>query len=275
MLRNQTKKIAGRAYQVFHDDSSGYKGLMPKLRESGCTPVGVSFLMQARLETIDRSNREEGFWLNNLFSTSDGIAYRGQRFKVVLNAQPLLDITLDAKLNESQSDRKYREWDDRLSCGGMKSVPQGMVVEVIREYESPERLQCGRGALILTSEQYDKLEGEEFSREEVERQGFPFETHLTIDQAKKHPVIRALVRDQHLLDAYVETMSTEGKRRYNYDRIMCVFPLRQKDVHKDDPTMLAVSIGGLQEGRSDISAFESLGFDPRLSEIYLVGKSPK
>ncbi len=75
------------------------------------------------------------------------------------------------------------------------------------------------GALVLPSEAYESLEGEEFERGKLGKTG----EWLSRADVKAHPIWRTLARDQALLDDYADYIFTEGERTFGYDNAMGVF----------------------------------------------------
>src|SRR3989344_8579206 len=76
------------------------------------------------------------------------------------------------------------------------------------------------GALVLTEDAYNVLQGEEFKKGKLGK----VNEGLTREQAKAHPVWKVLARDQALLNDYVDYIFAEGKQRFSYDTAMGVFP---------------------------------------------------
>ncbi len=85
-------------YQTFQ---GRYVDAMPALTAEGRIPMSISELMKRRLQVLQSENEElVSAWWVNYFDSPDGVAYKGDEVKVVLNAQPLLDITPEAKLSQ-------------------------------------------------------------------------------------------------------------------------------------------------------------------------------
>lgn len=79
------------------------------------------------------------------------------------------------------------------------------------------------GALVLPKGLYDKLNGDNFTREEIEKYGLA-EKLLTKEEAKKNPIWKALAGgDQALLDTYVDAVFTKVKEDYGYDKLMKIW----------------------------------------------------
>ena len=85
-------------YQTFQ---GRYVDAMPALTAEGRIPMSISELMKRRLQVLQSENEElVSAWWVNYFDSPDGVAYKGDEVKVVLNAQMLLDITPGAELND-------------------------------------------------------------------------------------------------------------------------------------------------------------------------------
>ncbi len=69
------------------------------------------------------------------------------------------------------------------------------------------------GALVLTEEAYNALQGEEFKKGELGK----VDGGLSREQAKAHPVWKVLARDQALLNDYVDYIFGEYQKRFGKD----------------------------------------------------------
>jgi len=94
--------------------------------------------------------------------------------------------------------------------------------------ESPR----GGGALVLTEDAYNVLQGEEFKKGKFGKIG----DWLTKKDVKTHPVWKILSRDQALLDDYADYIFAEGKERFSYDTAMGISPC---SANGDTPEMRA------------------------------------
>lgn len=93
--------------------------------------------------------------------------------------------------------------------------------EPMKELNPKSKL--SNGALVLSEGMYDKLDGENFTREEVGKYGL-VERLLTKEEAKKNPIWKALAGgDQALLDAYADAVFTKAKEQYRYDKNMRIW----------------------------------------------------
>lgn len=75
------------------------------------------------------------------------------------------------------------------------------------------------GALVLTAENYDSLQGEEFKKGKLGKT----EDWLSKADVKAHPVWKVLARGQVLLNDYTDYIFAEGKKRFGYDTAMGIF----------------------------------------------------
>ena len=94
------------------------------------------------------------------------------------------------------------------------------------------------GALVLASDVYDTLEGEEFKKEKLGK----VNDSLSREDVKAHPVWKVLARDQGLLNDYADYIFVEGKERFSYDTAMGVYP----DSASNDVKMRAWYVNGLE-----------------------------
>ncbi|MCH8004507.1 MAG: hypothetical protein IH934_07820 [Nanoarchaeota archaeon] len=137
--------------------------------------------------------------------------------------------------------------------------------------------QLSQGGLILTREQYEKLDGPEFSREDIEKAGLT--RPLRISEVKTHPIWQALARDNHLLSEYADAVFAKQRSDYGRrnDKAM---PVRIID-QPYRPLMFPWEIGGFNgygvETDNDIaSRFNTImdSFDYYKVGIYMAGKLP-
>ena len=83
---------------------------------------------------------------------------------------------------------------------------------------TPESPRNG-GALVLTAEDYDTLQGEEFKKGKLRKTN----KWLSKKDVKAHPLWKAVSRDQSLLNDYTDYIFAEGKERFGYDTVMGVY----------------------------------------------------
>ena len=96
------------------------------------------------------------------------------------------------------------------------------------------------GALVLTEDAYNVLQGEEFKKGKLGKAN----ERLTREQAKAHPVWKVLARDQALLNDYVDYIFAEGKQRFSYDTAMGVF---SSSAQGNTPDLRAWCVGRLED----------------------------
>lgn len=81
-------------YQEFYGEN---RKQMPKLIADGRVPLSVAGLMERRL----RATNSVESWRDNYFDTGDAFAYHPDgKFKIVLDAQPLREITPESRLSQ-------------------------------------------------------------------------------------------------------------------------------------------------------------------------------
>lgn len=107
--------------------------------------------------------------------------------------------------------------------------------QLLREINAESNLE--NGALILEDGMYESLDGEEFLYGDVKKL---LEKDLSQADVLKHPVWKAVARDQALLEEYVPRMFAEMKKRFSYEENMGVY----LDSF-DKPKLRALVIGGL------------------------------
>ena len=156
---------------------------MPKLLGEGRTPLSSAGIMERRLEVLTASEEVRGAWWNNYFDTGDAVIYHPD---------------------------------------GRFKVVTGNNAEPIWKELNPNSPLKNR-VLILPEGTYDLLDGESFTREEIERYGIAGKL-LTKDEAKSNPIWKALAgRDQTLLDSYVDATFKKAEKDYGYDKIMRIW----------------------------------------------------
>ena len=119
------------------------------------------------------------------------------------------------------------------------------------------------GALILTLEQYDAMDGEEFKREKIGKTG----DWMLKKDVKVHPVWRVLARDQELLNDYVNYIFLYGNQGFGYGAMIGVF---LGSAQGNTPEMMAWCVGSIVE-RSDVNGRDDLDYD----NCRLVGVAPE
>ena len=99
--------------------------------------------------------------------------------------------------------------------GRIKIVPDA---SPLREMNSKSNLV--NGALVLPDGMYEKLEGHEFTRKDIQKY---VGDAITSKEAKSNPLWQALARDPKLLNEYVDLIFTQAKQQFDYDKNMGVY----------------------------------------------------
>lgn len=97
------------------------------------------------------------------------------------------------------------------------------------------------GALVLTEDAYNSLNGEEFKKGKLGKTG----GLLSKVDVKAHPAWKVLARDQRLLNDYTDFIFAEGKQRYGYDNAMCVLTT---SANRNTPEMRVWYVDGFEDG---------------------------
>ena len=161
--------------------------------------------------------------------------------RVPMNVSQLMQRRLDVRNSDKAVKGSYM--DNYFDTGdAVVYHPDGRVKIVLDSQtlrEMTPESQRSNGALILTSEVYDTLQGEEFKKGKLGKTESPFSR----EDVKAHPVWKVLARDQGLLNDYADYIFAEGKERFKYDTAMGVYP----DSAGNDVKMRAWVVGGLED----------------------------
>ena len=115
------------------------------------------------------------------------------------------------------------------------------IVKIGEGFEMPENPKLENGALVLTEKQFDDLQGETFSRKELEKADA--NDWLAKSQVLKHPVWQA-VAGSELLEQYADAQFS----RYGNEQAMGVYLASAQD----KPTMRALVLDGGGNYRSNL-----------------------
>ena len=99
--------------------------------------------------------------------------------------------------------------------GRIKIVPDA---SPLREMDSKSNLV--NGALVLPDGMYEKLEGQEFTRKDIQKY---VGDAISSKEAKINPLWQALARDPKLLNEYVDLIFAQAKQQFDYDKNMGVY----------------------------------------------------
>jgi len=171
--------------------------------------------------------------------------------RVPANVSQLMQRRLDLKNDETGVKDFYMN--NYFDTGdGVVYHPDGRVKIVLDSQHlrdmTPESPRNG-GALVLTAENYDALQGEEFKKGKLGKTG----DWLSRADVKAHPVWKVLARNQALLNDYTDYIFTEGK----HDTAMGIFP---GSANGETPEMRAWYVYGLGN-RSNASGRYGLDID--------------
>ena len=178
--------------------------------------------------------------------------------RVPMSVAGLMQRRLDVR--NSDSDVKSSYMDNWFDTGdAVVYHPDGRVKIVLDSQTlrdmTPESPRNG-GALILTAENYDALQGEEFKKGKLGKTG----DWLSRADVKSHPVWKVLARDQALLNDYTDYIFTEGK----HNTAMGIFPSSANGETSEMRAWYVSRLGGGSgaDGRNDLD-----GGDGRLLGI--------
>ena len=174
--------------------------------------------------------------------------------RVPMNVAQLMQRRLDVR--NSDADVKTFYMDNCFDTGDAVAYHPDGRIKIILDSQTLREMtpdtQRVDGALLLTEDVYNALQGEEFKKGKLGRTG----DWLTREQVKTNPVWKVLARDQALLDDYVDSIFVEGKQRFNYDTAMGVFP----DSAGNEPKLRVWFVNRL-ENRSNANGRYDLDID--------------
>ena len=187
--------------------------------------------------------------------------------RVPLSVSGLMQRRLDVK--NSDADVKSFYMGNYFDTGdAVVNHPDGRVKIVLdsqylRDMTPETPRYCG--SLVLTPEQYNSMDGEEFKKSEFRRTGEWISKNgeefkegklekigvwISKKEVKNHPVLRVLARDQALLNDYTDYIFAEGKERFGYDIAIGIFT---GSINGDTPEMMAWCVNNLML-RSNVHA---------------------
>jgi len=136
-----------------------------------------------------------------------------------------VNILMQRRLDVRNTDQKVKsDWMDNYFDTGDAVVyhPNGRVKIVLDSQHLREinpKSALNNGALVLTEDIYNALQGEEFKKDKLGKTGSP----LSKTDVKAHLVWKVLARDQSLLNDYVDYIFAKGKQRFKYDNAMGIY----------------------------------------------------
>jgi len=174
--------------------------------------------------------------------------------RVPMNVSQLMQERLDVR-NSKEAVREswtnnYFDTGDAIAYHPDGRVKVVLDSRTLREMTpDTERIE---GALLLTEDTYNVLEGEEFAKRKYGKIG----DWLSKDDVKAHPIWKTLARDQALLNDYADFIFAQGKEEFNYDVAMGVYP----DSFGENPKMRAWLVNRLGS-RSDANGGSDLDYN--------------
>src|SRR3989344_4096516 len=148
--------------------------------------------------------------------------------RVPMNVSQLMQRRLDVRSSDPEIKNSYM--DNYFDTGdSVVYRPDGRVKIVLDSQTlrdmTPES-QRNSGALVLTNDVYDSLQGEEFKKGKLGK----LNDGLSREDVKAHPVWKVLARDQALLNDYTDFIFGEYQPRFSKDsalddlRLMGIYP---------------------------------------------------
>ena len=129
---------------------------------------------------------------------------------------------------------------------------------LLRDITSASKLR--NGALVLQDGVYESLQGQEFTRKDMEKL---VERELSAEEVKAHPIWNRLARDRAMLTEYVDTMFAEMNKRFKYTENMGVYLSSAEKV----PTARAAVVFGLEPGSRLCSRYDLVNGDGRFAGV--------
>jgi hypothetical protein len=178
--------------------------------------------------------------------------------RVPMNTAQLMQRRLDVRNSDAKVKSAYM--DNYFDTGdGVAYHPDGRVKIVLDSQTLREMTPdtSSGGALLLTEDVYNALEGEEFKKGKLGK----VNEWMSREDVKAHPVWKVLARDQGLLNDYTDHIFGEYQARFAKGtpledvRAMRVFP----DSAGDQPKMRAWCVDML-ESWTDVSGWSDLGY---------------
>ena len=178
--------------------------------------------------------------------------------RVPMNVSQLMQRRLDVR--NSDADVKTSYMDNYFDTGDAVVYHPDGRVKIVLDSQTlrgiTQNSELINGALVLTEDAYNVLQGEEFKKGKLGKAN----ERLTREQAKAHPVWKVLARDQALLNDYVDYIFAEGK----HDTAMGVFP---SSAQGNTPDLRAWCVGRLWGGSGAVGWYGLDGDDGRFLGI--------
>jgi hypothetical protein len=127
--------------------------------------------------------------------------------------------------------------------------------QIARELNPKSTLR--NGALVLSDGMYEQMQGEEFSKEDVEKYAkYSKRESLSLKEAMNNPLWKALARDPKLLKEYAKATFKEAKSQLDSNKNMGVYTSEFKEV----PNLRLWLLDSLRNyGSSNVIGYYKLG----------------
>lgn len=179
--------------------------------------------------------------------------------RVPLNVAGLMEQRLRSGKNDWKDN--YFDTGDAVAYHPDGRVKFVLDSQTLRGINAESKLQ--NNALVLGDGVYEQLEGLEFARDKLAK---ITERDLVAKDIKANPIWQKLARDESLLNEYVDAMSAEMKKRWNYDDSMGIYLASAEKV----PTLRSVFVFRLESGSL---LYGGIGLDSDFGR--LVGVAPE
>jgi len=148
-----------------------------------------------------------------------------------MSAQGLMQRRLET-LNSGDQDLIKTFWENYFDTGDAKFYNTNGNAKVVLDSGIMRRInpqsKLKNGALIISDDEYKALEGQEFTRDELNK--YAKGESLSRKEVISNPIWKALARDQALLEEYAGKAFDKAKADHGYSKIMGVYVSDTPDV---------------------------------------------
>ena len=180
------------------------KGQMPLLIKAGLVPMNVAQLMQRRVAVLSDEALKAAFW-NNYFDTGDAVAYKDDKVKIVLDAQPLREMNARSELSNGAlilPDGMYETLQGQEFIRKELKELTGKVLSQTAARENPLWQVVAREQAVLD------VYADAVFREGKTRYNYDENMGFYVADAQKQPTMRAL---------YVGSLNSRSNALGNFD----------------------------------------------------------
>ncbi len=196
------------------------------------------------------------------------VTYLAQMPLVIADNRVPLSVAnlMERRLRAGKSSATWK--DNYFDADGIAYTAGGDKFKIVLDSQdlrkvTPKSKLTNTGALILGDGLYEQLQGQEFTMRDLKSL---LERDLSADEAKAHPVWKALARDDALLVEYTDKMFPEMKQKFKYNDAMGLYLASGEKV----PTLRAACVGRLGDGSQLVGRFSLAGGSRRV-----VGVAPE